>query len=553
MSSSVNSTFEFKIVGSEKSNFSKIVNHLNSCLIGTAKDTTKNDDINITVDNLSEILRQFESNWSILYRYDDSFKERVRNKYSLYKGLKIVPEKTFLHLISLATLEVYIKTFSSKGDKNKFYRVEKVTELFTEHLERLEKEEKDFELEKMDLGNFLSSNKLKTWNDTLADRSEALVNSLIKIETHRKNDPTNFQSFNLVDISSQKIKLEKIIKLLENTPSRNKISISYNTLREILALLANNWNEFTFTFKFKNFYHIEDSDLINYLNILVLFENCCRNSTQTSFLIEDLANLFYLHLDFLITKYKLNFDRPYSGLDLAAKANSPALLHALLSLTEGQRGPEPIEDLLFSQNWKEFIFRTPFNYRTIQECTDQCIDILMMYGADVNYLHLNPHMKSEEDAYDQETVVCIAASLGNDDIVRTLVNANADINYVKFGLMPLQSVAKRGILFSEEKMKLTTLSTAKLIVELGGDLFQNTFKGESCVKMAEDCDNFEIAEYLEESRKAFIERTYQTLNSFLQPVLTNIVLEYLTGLEFQNAPRRGLMKTDLKRKMDVLE
>lgn len=118
-------------------------------------------------------------------------------------------------------------------------------------------------------------------------------------------------------------------------------------------------------------------------------------------------------------------------------------------------------------------------------------------------------------------------------VFKLLINAKADVNYKYTQRMP-ESPQSSTLL--QMATQIGSLPMLKTIIEVGADLFVLNDKGKTASQMAKELDfineNAEKADLLELAMRTFVVKSLNELGSYLPRVLCNLVLEYVTNLEY---------------------
>ncbi len=227
---------------------------------------------------------------------------------------------------------------------------------------------------------------------------------------------------------------------------------------------------------FKWVYHLQD---------LRILERCLRLSCDFSN--EKAVSIFYEYIKFMKTQgFDVNKEllcQDKTPISSAVLYQSPILLSALL-----QAGAKVNKIRRFNKRMAiHQLSLTPFsNFPKSQELVNQCIQVLIEYGADPN-----SSTRAIVSRVDQKlTPLWWAAHFGEEKTVDALVKVGADVNqetnHLSGDSTPLQAAAYSGY-----------LKTVKKLIELGANPHQKNSKQETASDLARKNRHVETADYLD--------------------------------------------------------
>lgn len=343
-----------------------------------------------------------------------------------------------------------------------------------------------------------------------------------------------------ITCTQEAFKIDKSIPADKITSVLSEIEKSFVKVKSLELTLIDNW------FKFNYFYH-------HHFHYYVGLERCFQSSVD--YTLDKATRIFQNHFESL-QKYGFDVNAnqiivlPESGkirtpLGCAIQKTIPSLVGALINI--GANVYNNFKDgdgTIFWSNLNILIG----DYTAGINDKRTCLDILLKHGCDPN------SDKAARGNWLAEIIAVpmVTAARTRDNVsIQMLVDSKADIEILQPANNRLEeesttplfaAVAASDFAVSDSKR----ISTVKLLVDLGANLFGLNSKMQTVVDVAIEKKEVEIADYLKQSKILFRETIFSSLqDKIVVKAVANIVVEYLIyPLKFDLSSKQvGLVKT----------
>lgn len=277
------------------------------------------------------------------------------------------------------------------------------------------------------------------------------------------------------------------------------------------------------------FYH---NQLVYYFGLDYLFKN------SEEYTLDKATKIFQSHFEALQKKgFDVNGSEDgryniYTPLGLALDKTMPSLVRALINLGADVNCYLKQSDGTVLQHCLPNIVTWPAE-NSQYENQRMCIDLLLKNGCD-------PNSEKAMDLLGKTPALTSAVIHRKEPWIQLLVASKADID-ITTSEDEIEAITP--LFFAATMSKI---STVKLLVDLGANLFLLNSKMQSVVDVVKQKENIENATYLNQAQILFIEKVFSCLiDSMKVKAVINIVVEYLIyPLKFDSVSKQvSLVKT----------